>query len=136
VIASRKLENLTAAADELSKELQLKENVCEVFKCNIREETEVKALFEFANKRFGKVDFLVNNSGGQFPLLAEEISPNGWRSVVDLNLNGTFIMCREAFRSGMGERGGSIVNIVCEMNSGFPGMVSSGYKVLSRPNRD
>lgn len=127
IIASRKLDVLTTAAKELTSELDLKSNRCEVFKCNIREESEVKQLFEFALEKFGKVDFLVNNGGGQFPSTAESISANGWRSVIDLNLTGTFLCCKEAFNGGkMGENGGAIVNIVCEMNSGFPGMSHTG----------
>jgi len=122
IIASRKLDVLETTASELRQEVHLSGNVCEVFKCNIREEAEVKRLFEFANEKFGKVDFLVNNSGGQFPSPAQNISANGWRTVVDLNLNGTFLCCKEAFNSGMDSKGGSIVNIVCEMNSGFPGV--------------
>ena len=126
VIASRKLEVLKDTASEFTRELNLNSNICEVFKCNIRDETEVKKLFEFANSKFGKVDFLVNNGGGQFPSPVEAISANGWRTVIDLNLNGTFLCCKEAFNSCMGQHGGAIVNIVCEMNSGFPGMAHTG----------
>jgi peroxisomal trans-2-enoyl-CoA reductase len=127
VIASRKLDVLETAQKELTSSLNLPANQCSVFKCNIREEQEVKNLFAFAKDKFGgKIDLLINNGGGQFPSPAEMMSANGWRTVIDLNLNGTFLCCKEAFNSGMGEHGGSIVNIVCEMNSGFPGMVHTG----------
>ena len=74
MIASRKLDTLKQTAKELNDELKLTENRCEVFPCNIREESEVKQMFEFVKKKFGKVDFLVNNSGGQFPSPASAIS--------------------------------------------------------------
>jgi len=45
--------------------------------------------------RFGKIDFLVNNGGGQFLCPAEKISTKGWNAVIDTNLTGTFQCCRE-----------------------------------------
>lgn len=43
----------------------------------------------------GRLDFLVNNGGGQFPAPAGMISHKGWNAVVETNLTGTFLMCRE-----------------------------------------
>lgn len=97
-----------------------------VFQCNIREEDQVKALFKFTKEQCGKIDLLVNNGGGQFPSPAEDISLKGWKSVIDLNLTGTFLCCKEAFLAGMSQTGGSIVNIICEMNCGFPMMSHTG----------
>ena len=48
------------------------------------------ALRDTVYERYGRVDFLVNNAGGQFPGLPSTITDNGWRAVVDLNLNGTW----------------------------------------------
>ena len=124
VIASRKQEALQTAVSELQRQ-RLKGEV-DCITCNIREEADVKKMFAFAIKRFGPVDHLVNNSGGQFPAPAGSISSNGFRTVVDLNLNGTFICCREAFAACMAERGGNIVNIICDMRNGFPGMAHTG----------
>ena len=59
---------------------------------DIRVTEQVDALQAAAYERFGQVDFLVNNAGGQFPALPSQISDNGWRAVVDLNLNGTWNM--------------------------------------------
>jgi len=95
---------------------------------NIREVAEVEALRDAAMERFGKVDFLVNNAGGQFPALPSDISDNGWRSVVDLNLNGTWNMVNR-FMGPMVEAGyGSIVNVVhiFSFNRGAPWFVHSG----------
>ena len=103
---------------------------------DIRKEPAVRALVAFALKTFGRVDFLVNNGGGQFPSPTAEISPNGWRTVVDLNLTGTWLMTRECFNrcwsselEAAGEArttGGAVVNIVADMWNGFPGMAHTG----------
>ena len=44
----------------------------------------------FADEKFGRIDGLVNNAAGNFIVRAEELSPNGWKSVIDIVLNGTF----------------------------------------------
>jgi peroxisomal trans-2-enoyl-CoA reductase len=127
VIASRKLDKLQITCDELSKTLPKHyTNTIIPIQANIRIEEEVKNLFQQTIKRFGKLDMLVNNGGGQFPSPASQISANGWRSVIDLNLNGTFLCCREAFLQCMNEHGGSIVNITCDFHNGFPGMAHTG----------
>ena len=53
------------------------------------------------------------------------ISLKGWRAVVETNLTGTFLMCREAFNRHMSDHGGVIVNMLIEMWRGFPGMAHS-----------
>lgn len=108
VLASRKPENLQTTAaeiDALGAE-------CLAVPTNIRETDQVDALVQNAWERFGNVDFLVNNAGGQFPARPSDISDRGWRAVVDLNLNGTWNMCSRV-GPRMAQRGfGSIVNIV------------------------
>ena len=44
---------------------------------------------------YGKIDFLVNNGGGQFFAPVAQMSPKGWKAVIDTNLNGTFLCCKE-----------------------------------------
>jgi NAD(P)-dependent dehydrogenase (short-subunit alcohol dehydrogenase family) len=89
---------------------------------NIRDENEVNALFEAVVDQYGLPDILVNNAGGQFEAPAVEISANGFRSVVDLNLNGTWHMS-SAFGRRLLEAGraGDIVNIAIVVNNGSPG---------------
>ncbi len=108
VIASRKSENLTPTAEEIC----AAGGTCLAVPTNIRDTEQVDALVQKTLDRFGAVDFLVNNAGGQFPARPTEITDRGWRAVVDLNLNGTWNMCS---RVGplMARRGfGSIVNMV------------------------
>ena len=95
-------------------------------------------------KKFGKLDFLVNNAGGQFMSSLEDIKTKGWNAVIDTNLNGTFLVCREgncvvflyyitmiiqmvtAVNQWMKDHGGSIVNITVNNLRGFPLMGHSG----------
>ncbi|XP_072477619.1 peroxisomal trans-2-enoyl-CoA reductase-like [Notamacropus eugenii] len=73
----------------------------------------------------GKINFLVNNGGGQFLSPAELITSKGWNAVVETNLTGTFYLYKEVYRSWMKEPGGSIVNIITMLNGGFPHAVHS-----------
>jgi len=95
---------------------------------NIRDVAAVEALRDAAYDEFARVDFLVNNAGGQFPALPSQISDNGWRAVVDLNLNGTWNMVSR-FMKPMAEAGfGSIVNVVhiFSFDRGAPWFAHSG----------
>lgn len=99
---------------------------------NIRREEEVAALFDRIADRFGAPDILVNNAGGQFAAPALDISANGFRAVVDLNLNGTwhmskaFALRRIAAGTADAQPGGRIVNIVLSLFNGLPHMVHAG----------
>ncbi len=79
---------------------------------NIRDTTSVDRLRDQSLERFGAVDFVINNAGGQFQSNPFAISDNGWRSVVDLNLNGTWNMCSRFMPHLMERQRGAIVNIV------------------------
>lgn len=124
VIASRDPDRLAACAAEVD---QLGRR-CLAVPTNIREIADVERLRDTVYERFGKVDFLINNAGGQFPALPSQISDNGWRAVVDLNLNGTWNMISR-FMGPMAEAGyGSIVNVVhiFSFERGAPMFVHSG----------
>jgi NAD(P)-dependent dehydrogenase (short-subunit alcohol dehydrogenase family) len=124
VIASRNPENLAPTAAEI----EALGRQCLAVPTNVRDPAQVDALVERALERFGQIDFLVNNAGGQFPARPFDISDNGWRSVVDLNLNGTWNVTQRVARH-MVERGfGSIVNIVhiYAFERGAPPFVHSG----------
>jgi NAD(P)-dependent dehydrogenase (short-subunit alcohol dehydrogenase family) len=124
VIASRKLENLEPTA----KEIEALGVECLAVPMSIRETGEVDALVQAAIERFGAIDVLVNNAGGQFPARPSQINDRGWRSVIDLNLNGTWNMCSRV-GPHMVERGsGAIVNIVhvYVFGRGAPAFAHSG----------
>jgi citronellol/citronellal dehydrogenase len=118
VIAARRAEQLQATAAEIADA----GGHVDWLGVNVRDEDAVAGMVADLLARHGRLDAVVNNAGGQFPAAAEDISPNGWRSVIDLNLNGTFLVSREAFNAWMGEHGGVIVNIVADMWNGFPYM--------------
>jgi NAD(P)-dependent dehydrogenase (short-subunit alcohol dehydrogenase family) len=63
--------------------------------CDVRDPDAVAAAVDVAVERFGGVDGLVNNASGLFPVHAEELSPNGFRAVLDIVLQGSFNCARE-----------------------------------------
>jgi 2,4-dienoyl-CoA reductase [(3E)-enoyl-CoA-producing], peroxisomal len=77
---------------------------------DVRKPDEVAAVVNRTVERFGRLDILVNGAAGNFLALAEHLSPNGFGTVVDIDLKGTFNMSREAFPH-LKARGGSILNI-------------------------
>jgi NAD(P)-dependent dehydrogenase (short-subunit alcohol dehydrogenase family) len=87
----------------------------------IRDPAQVEALIAETWERFGRLDHLVNNGGGQFPQPALDYSAKGWNAVIDTNLNGTFWMMQAAARQWRDrKRPGSIVNIVAVVQRGMP----------------
>lgn len=56
---------------------------------------QVKTLVSSVLKQHGRIDFLVNNGGGQFSSPAEHMTSKGWKAVIDTNLTGTFHCCKE-----------------------------------------
>ncbi|MFO1464364.1 MAG: SDR family oxidoreductase [bacterium] len=109
VLASRKLENLEAAAAEIRK--LGREALCVA--TDVRDPAQVQAMADRAVERFGKIDILVNNAAGNFLVRAEELSPNGWNTVVGIVLNGSFFCSQAVGRQMMKQgSGGNIVSIV------------------------
>ncbi|KAM8838384.1 peroxisomal trans-2-enoyl-CoA reductase [Synchiropus picturatus] len=127
VISSRKLERLEAAAKEMRERIPSSSPASVTpLPCNIRNEDEVKTMVSSVLKKFGQIDFLVNNGGGQFTSPVENMSSKGWKAVIDTNLTGTFHCCKEVYTAWMKEHGGAIVNIIADMWKGFPGMAHTG----------
>jgi citronellol/citronellal dehydrogenase len=95
---------------------------CDLVQLNVRDEREVERAVGELVARHGRIDALVNNAGGQFVAPAEQMTPNGWRAVIDLNLNGCFLVSHAVYRHSMRERGGAIVNMLADIWTGYPGM--------------
>jgi NAD(P)-dependent dehydrogenase (short-subunit alcohol dehydrogenase family) len=95
---------------------------------DVREPNAVAEAFDVAEAELGPITTLVNNAAGNFHVRAEELSPNGWRAVVGIVLDGTFHCSRELARRVI-ERGGDnaqIVNIVASYAwTGGPGTAHS-----------
>ncbi|CAD5121788.1 DgyrCDS10264 [Dimorphilus gyrociliatus] len=126
MIASRKIDKLKSAADEIKRSFDFESENLQFVECNIRKEDQVKNMMQTTIERFGKIDFLVNNSGGQFYSPASNINSKGFNAVIETNLVGTFYCCKAAYDLYMKENGGCIVNIIANMFNGWPGMSHSG----------
>jgi citronellol/citronellal dehydrogenase len=103
------------------------EGRCEALECDVREEGQVDALVDRVLDRHGKVDLLVNNAGGQYMTAAEDITAKGFRTVIRLNVEGTWLMSHAvATRAMIPEgRGGKIVNVTLSPHHGLPAMAHS-----------
>ena len=123
VIASRKPEHLDAGREAIE---AIGASVLAVA-CDIRDAEQIAAAFDAAEQRFGLPGVLVNNAAANFPVPAEDMSPNAWRTVVDITLNGTFLCCREFGRRHIATATpGSIVNVGASYAwTGGPGFVHS-----------
>ncbi len=77
---------------------------------DVRNPEEVEKAIAATIERFGKIDIVVNGAAGNFLCAAEELSPNGFGTVVDIDLKGTFNVCRAAFAELKKNRG-QILNI-------------------------
>jgi 2,4-dienoyl-CoA reductase [(3E)-enoyl-CoA-producing], peroxisomal len=77
---------------------------------DVRNPEEVEQAIAATIERFGKVDIVVNGAAGNFLCAAEELSPNGFGTVVDIDLKGSFNVCRAAFAQ-LKEHRGQILNI-------------------------
>src|SRR5215213_1015312 len=95
--------------------------------CDIREEDQVAALVDGVTERHGRIDLLVNNAGGQYLSPAEDITPKGFRTVIRLNVEGTWLMTHAVATRSMipDARGGKILNVTLSPHRGLPGMAHS-----------
>jgi NAD(P)-dependent dehydrogenase (short-subunit alcohol dehydrogenase family) len=95
--------------------------------CDIRSAEAIAAAFESVSGEFGLADVLVNNAAGNFPVPAEDMSPNAWRTVTDIVLNGTFYCSREFGRRHLDAKtSGNIINIGASYAwTGGPGFAHS-----------
>ena len=105
-LVSRKLEHLEPAAAAII------ENGGEAFAvaADVRDPEAIEAAIKSVVEHFGKIDIVVNGAAGNFLCKAEDLSPNGFGTVVDIDLKGTFNVSRAAFAQ-LKEHHGQILNI-------------------------
>jgi citronellol/citronellal dehydrogenase len=94
---------------------------------DIREAEAVDGFIDGVVKRHGRLDLLVNNAGGQFMSPAEAITPKGFRTVIELNVQGTWQMTHAAAtKAFIPQESGKVVSVTLSPHHGMPGMVHSG----------
>jgi citronellol/citronellal dehydrogenase len=120
LIAGRRLDVLEAAAAEIGEG-------CSIVAGDIRDAAGAESIVRAALERHGKLDFLLNNAGGQYFVPAESIAAKGWRAVQRLNVGGTLAMSRAAYELAMRpHRSGMIVNVTVSPHHGMPAMAHTG----------
>ena len=109
VIASRREETLGSAADELNSAAGAERVYTYAFDVRAREECE--ALVSHCVERFGSIDVLINNSGLAVPETVDEITDEGWETVLQTNLKGAMWLVRAALQHMAAREFGDIVNV-------------------------
>jgi citronellol/citronellal dehydrogenase len=96
--------------------------------CDIREERQVDPMVDGVLERHGQIDLLVNNAGGQFLAPAESITPKGFRTVIRLNVEGTWLVTHAVATKAMipSGCGGKVFSVTLSPHNGMPGMAHSG----------
>jgi peroxisomal 2,4-dienoyl-CoA reductase len=90
---------------------------------DVRDAERVKSVVADVAARHGRLDLLVNNAAGNFYAPSESMSPNAWRTVIEIDLFGTFFCSQAALPHLRGSGGGSIVNISMTLHyRGWPQM--------------
>jgi len=123
VLAGRTMEKLERTQAEIVADGGV---VLGCYSVELRDESAVVDLVRSVIDQHGPVDGLVNAAGGQVPARLEDMSLNAWNAVLHNNLTSYFLVAREVFKQCMRDRGGSIVNIGADYESGMPGMGHNG----------
>jgi citronellol/citronellal dehydrogenase len=93
---------------------------------DVREPADARRIVDVVLERFGRLDVLVNNAGGQYFVPAEAISAKGWRAVTRLNVGGTELMTRVAVSRAMRPAGrGTVINVTLSPHHGLAAMTHS-----------
>ncbi|MGR3763668.1 2,4-dienoyl-CoA reductase [Rossellomorea sp. NS-SX7] len=109
VITGRNEERLQSVKEEFSS----LEGEIEVFQMDVRQPEHTDAMVKFTVEKFGKIDVLINNAAGNFICPVEKLTANGWKSVIDIVLNGTFLCSHAVGNHWISENHkGSIINMV------------------------
>ncbi len=123
----------TEPLERVRAEIEADGGECLAHPCDVREPGQVEALLDAVLTRFGSIDVLVNNAGGQFEAPPEEISPKGWRAVFNLSVDAAWSLTHEvATRTMIPGDGGLVVFIGFSPRRGIPGFAhaSAGRAAL------
>lgn len=109
-LVSRSMEHLEPAAAAINNARSDTSGEALAVAADVRHPDQVATAIAATIERFGKIDIVVNGAAGNFLCKAEELSPNGFGTVVDIDLKGTFNVCRAAFDQ-LKQHRGQILNI-------------------------
>jgi NAD(P)-dependent dehydrogenase (short-subunit alcohol dehydrogenase family) len=126
ILCSRKEENLGKATEQIRSETG-REHAAGYHVLDVRDAEAVEAMAAQVDGDHGRIDFLLNNAAGNFIVPAEQLTVNGWNSVIGIVLNGTFY-CSSAVGRRMIERktGGVMLNVIANYAwTGGPGVIHS-----------
>ena len=107
ILHGRKAEALQAKAERIG---ELGRNAA-VVTGNIREPETAETLVRTALERFGRIDVLINNAGGNFAARLEDLSANAWNATIGTNLTGAFQTACACLPVFAGQGGGNIINV-------------------------
>ena len=122
-IASRSMDHL----EPVAKEVKSLGKRCLAVATDVRVPEQVDSMVKRTVDEFSQIDILVNNAGVSFLCPVEDLSPNGWDAVVDINLKGTFLCCKAAGKVMIRQKAGKIINIASTAGvDGSPTMAHYG----------
>ena len=120
-IVSRKQENLTAAAEQITAATGRR---CLPLVADVRQPEAVEAAVNRAVQELGGLDIVVNNAAGNFFCASADLSPNGFGTVIDIDAKGTWNVSRAAYQARLKDHGGQILNISATLHyGGTPGQL-------------
>jgi len=108
VVCSREQDNVDPVAEGIEESDRPGDALA--VECDVTDREAVEALVEATVDEFGGIDTLVNNAGASFMANFDDISQNGWETIVDINLHGTY-HCTQAAGDHLADGGGSVVNM-------------------------
>ncbi|KAL4466779.1 hypothetical protein ABPG74_010376 [Tetrahymena malaccensis] len=108
-IMSRKLPNIQAAIESLKKE----SGSSEIYgtTCDVRKLEDIEKAVDYFIEKVGKIDVLINGAAGNFLVPFENMSANAFKTVIEIDLQGTFLVTKVVHAKCLKGRGGSIINI-------------------------
>ncbi len=106
VLASRKPENLQPAVDAIVAAGGKASSVA----VDVRDQARVQAMAKQVHDELGRIDLLVNNAAGNFYKKSEDLSENAWKSVIEIDLYGTFFCTQAVFPYMKAQGGGRVVS--------------------------
>ena len=112
-------------AKKIQNDLKEEGIIIEIFKADVSKREEVKALAEFALKKWKSIDVLINNAGIAKLQMFQDVTEEDWNEMIDTNLKSAFYMSQEVIPSMIHKKSGCIINI-----SSIWGMVGASCETV------